>query len=74
MAKNFAELEAKMSPESKARSEAMAKILLSQTEKPLSVSTLCAQVEAMGGKLEVVARWPDGSFDTCNLAELAQSR
>ena len=74
MAKNFAELEAKMSPESKARIEAMTKTLLSEMEKPLSVSTLRAQVEAMGGKLEVVARWPDGSFDTCNLAELAMNR
>ena len=72
MAKKFSELEAKMSPESIARSNAIVQILLTEMEKPLSVSTLCAQIEAMGGKLEVVARWPDGSFDTCDLAELSQ--
>jgi hypothetical protein len=74
MAKKFNELRAKISPEARARSEAMTKKVLAEMEKPLSISTLCAQIEAMGGKLEVVARWPDGSFDTCDLAELSQTQ
>ena len=73
MAKNFSELEAKMSPESLARSEELARILLAEMEKPFSVSTLRAQVEAMGGKVEVITRWPDGSFDKCDLAELMET-
>lgn len=92
MAKNFKELQARMSPEARARSEAKAKKMIE--EMPLSelreardltqehlakvlrvkqaavsklerrtdmyLSTLEGVVKAMGGQLEILARFPDG--------------
>ena len=71
MAKKFSELEAKMSPEARLRAKLKAEKILAEMEKPPSISTLRAQIEAMGGKLEIAARWPDGSIDTCDPSELA---
>jgi len=92
MHKNYRELRAKMSPESRVRSEMKAKIILSEmalnelreavslTQESLAetmgvkqasiskmerrsdmyLSTLRKFIEAMGGKLEIVAIMPDG--------------
>ena len=105
MTKKFAELRAKMSPESQARSSAKAQALLS--EMPLNelrqalglsqqaladvlrvqqpsiammerrtdmyLSTLRSHIRAMGGELEVVAKFPDGSVKISNFGDISQS-
>jgi len=105
MAKKFAELRAKMSPESRARAEAKAEALLAEmplnelrqarglSQKMLAevlhvqqpsiakiekrtdmyISTLRSHIEAMGGELEVVARFPDGAVKITNFAELGKT-
>ena len=70
MAKNFSELAAKMSPESRARAETETRRMLA--EIPLDISELRSQVEAMGGRLEIVARWPDGSTNTFDPAKYSR--
>ena len=102
MAKKFAELRARMSPESRARAAAKATAMLAEmplnelrqarglSQKVLAevlrvqqpaiakiekrtdmyISTLRSHIEAMGGELEVVARFPDGSVKISNFAEL----
>lgn len=101
MAKKFSELEAKMSPESRERSDTLYRKLL--TEMPLNelrqaralsqvklaetlhvnqaavskierrtdmyISTLRAYIRAMGGDLEIVAKFPDGEVKIANFAE-----
>lgn len=105
MAKKFAELRAKMSPESRVRAEAKAEAMLAEmplnelrqarglSQKMLAevlhvqqpsiakiekrtdmyISTLRSHIEAMGGELEVVARFPDGSVKITNFAELGKT-
>ena len=102
MARKFAELRAKMSPESQARAEAMTRQLLE--EMPLNelrrahemaqttigellgmsqpevskleqrsdalISTVRRYVQAMGGELEIVARFPDGTVKINQFNEL----
>lgn len=102
MAKKFTDLRARMSPDSQARAEAKAQIML--TEMPLHelrqarglsqkmlaevlhvqqpsiakiekrtdmyLSTLRSHIEAMGGQLEIVARFPEGSVKISNFADL----
>ncbi len=102
MAKKFAELRSKMSPEARKRSEAMAQAMLAEmplhelrlarglSQKMLAealdvqqpaiakmekradmyISTLRSHIEAMGGQLEVVARFPDGSVKINNFSQL----
>lgn len=102
MAKKFAELRAKMAPESQARVEAKAQELLAEmplnelrqarglSQKVLAevlhvqqpsiaklekrtdmyISTLRSHIEAMGGQLEVIARFPDGAVKISNFAEI----
>lgn len=102
MAKKFAELRAKMAPESQARVEAKAQELLAEmplnelrqarglSQKVLAevlhvqqpsiaklekrtdmyISTLRSHIEAMGGQLEVIARFPDGVVKISNFAEI----
>lgn len=102
MAKKFAELRAKMSPETQARVEAKAQALLAEmplnelrqarglSQKELAevlhvqqpsiakmekrtdmyISTLRSHIEAMGGQLEVIARFPDGAVKIKNFADL----
>ena len=102
MAKKFSELRAKMSPESRARAEVKAKILLAEmplnelrqarglsqkmlaevlhVQQPsiakiekrtdMNISPLRSHIEAMGGQLEVVARFPDGVVKISNFAAL----
>jgi predicted transcriptional regulator len=92
MARNFKELRAKMSPQSRARSKAIAQQMMSElaldelrealdlTQEALAdalnvtqasiskmerrsdmyLSTLRKIIEAMGGKLEIIALMPDG--------------
>lgn len=101
MAKKFSELEAKMSPESRERSDVLYRKLLA--EMPLNelrqaralsqvklaetlhvnqaavskiehrtdmyISTLRAYIRAMGGDLEIVAKFPDGEVKIANFAE-----
>ena len=102
MTKKFAELRAKMSPESRARADEKAQVLLSEvplnelrqarglSQKVLAevlhvqqpsiaklerrtdmyISTLRSHIEAMGGELEVVARFPDGTVKISNFSNL----
>lgn len=104
MAKNFSDLRAQMSPESRARAEAKAEVMLAEmplnelrqarglSQKMLAevlhvqqpsiakiekrtdmyLSTLRSHIEAMGGELEVVARFPDGSVKISNFSELGK--
>ena len=101
MAKKFSELEAKMSPQSRERSDALYNNMLA--EMPLNelrqaralsqvklaetlhvnqaavskierrtdmyISTLRAYIRAMGGDLEIVAKFPDGEVKIANFAE-----
>ena len=101
MAKKFSELEAKMSPQSRERSDALYKNMLA--EMPLNelrqaralsqvklaetlhvnqaavskierrtdmyISTLRAYIRAMGGELEIVAKFPDGEVKIVNFEE-----
>ena len=101
MAKKFAELEAKMSPASRARSDALYEKLVAEMPlhelrqaKALSqvklaealkinqaavskmenrtdmyISTLRDYIRAMGGDLEIVARFPDGTVRINNFAD-----
>jgi transcriptional regulator with XRE-family HTH domain len=102
MARKFAELEAKMSPEAIARSnaryqemfaemplhelrrargmsqETLAKLLrikqpnVAKLEKrtDIYISTLRAAIEAMGGTLDIVARFPDGAVKITNFSSI----
>ncbi len=102
MAKKFSELEAKMSPERKARiaeevKKALADMPLNElrnarglSQKVLAealhiqqpaiakmekrtdmyISTLRSHVEAMGGELEVIARFPDGDVRISNFSQI----
>ncbi len=102
MAKKFSELRSRMSPESRARAEAKAQIMLAEmplnelrqarglSQKMLAevlhvqqpsiaklekradmyLSTLRSHIEAMGGELEVIARFPDGAVKISNFSDL----
>lgn len=102
MAKKFAELRAKMSPESQARAQARAQVMLAEmplnelrqarglSQKMLAevlhvqqpsvakierrtdmyLSTLRSHIEAMGGRLEVIAQFPDGSVKITNFSDI----
>ena len=102
MAKKFAALRARMSPESRARADAKAQAMLAEmplnelrqarglSQKMLAevlhvqqpsiakiekrtdmyISTLRSHIEAMGGRLEVVARFPDGTVKLSNFSDL----
>ena len=102
MAKKFAELRARMSPESQARAQAKAQAMLAEmplnelrqarglSQKMLAevlnvqqpaiakmekrtdmyLSTLRSHIEAMGGQLEVVARFPDGAVRISNFSDI----
>jgi predicted XRE-type DNA-binding protein len=102
MAKKFADLKAKMSPESQARVKAKAEALMGEmplqelrqarglSQKMLAellhvqqpsiaklerrtdmyISTLRSHIEAMGGELELIARFPDGAVKIRHFAEI----
>ena len=71
MAKKFEELRAKMSPESRAESEAAAQKILDE-KFPLSIENLRSQMEVMGGQLQLVARFPDGVVKTFDLSDYSR--
>ena len=105
MARKFSELEAKMSAEAIARSDAryremiaemplhelrrargisqekLAKVLhikqpnVAKLEKrtDIYISTLRVTIEAMGGTLDIVARFPDGSVKITNFSSIGES-
>lgn len=105
MTKKFSELRARMSPESRARSEAKAGVMLAEmplhelrqarglSQKMLAevlhvqqpsiakiekrtdmyLSTLRSHIEAMGGELEVIARFPDGVVKISNFSDIGDS-
>lgn len=105
MAKKFSELEAKMSPASRARANAKFHALLEEmplhelrrarglsqkalaevlhVEQPaiaklerradMYISSLRAHIEAMGGELEIIARFPDGAVRIQNFTALASA-
>lgn len=102
MAKKFSELRAKMSPASRARSNALAKMMLDEmplhelrqarglsqqqlaetldVQQPaiaklerrtdMYLSTLRSHIEAMGGELEIIARFPEGAVKIKNFSDL----
>ncbi|MBJ7580490.1 XRE family transcriptional regulator [Aeromonas veronii] len=104
MAKKFAELRAKMAPESQARAAEKTQSMLSEmpldelrqarglSQKMLAeilhvqqpaiakmekrtdmyLSTLRSHIEAMGGELEVVARFPEGAVKVTNFSDLGR--
>lgn len=104
MAKKFADLRAKMSPEARAQAEEKANAMLAEmplnelrqarglSQKMLAevlhvqqpsiakiekrtdmyISTLRSHIEAMGGQLEVVAKFPDGAVKISNFSELGK--
>lgn len=104
MAKKFAELRAKMSPEARVQAEERANAMLAEmplnelrqarglSQKMLAevlhvqqpsiakiekrtdmyISTLRSHIEAMGGQLEVVAKFPDGVVKISNFSELGK--
>lgn len=106
MARKFAELEAKMSPESRLRSDAIFMELLAEMPlhelrqaKALSqvklaellhvnqaaiskmehrtdmyISTLRDYIRAMGGDLEIVAKFPEGSVKIANFTSIEMER
>lgn len=102
MAKKFSDLRAGMSPQSRARSDAMTQTMLADmplnelrrarglsqqklaevlnVQQPtiakmekrtdMYLSTLRSHIEAMGGELELVARFPDGAVKIRTLRDL----
>ena len=105
MANKFSDLRSRMSPESQARSETRAQVMLAEmplnelrqarglSQKMLAevlhvqqpsiakmekrtdmyLSTLRSHIEAMGGQLEVVARFPDGAVKISNFGDIGSS-
>ncbi len=102
MTKKFTDLRARMTPESQARADEKARMMLAEmplnelrqarglSQKMLAevlriqqpavaklekrtdmyLSTLRSHIEAMGGELEVVARFPDGAVKISNFSDL----
>jgi len=102
MTKKFADLRARMTPESQTRADEKARVMLAEmplnelrqarglSQKMLAevlhiqqpavaklekrtdmyLSTLRSHIEAMGGELEVVARFPDGAVKISNFSDL----
>lgn len=103
MAKKFSILRDAMSPESRARSDAMAQLMLSEmplnklrqardlSQKMLAdvlgvqhpsiikmehrtdmyITSLRSHIQAMGGELDVIARFPDGSVKINRFSDIA---
>jgi len=69
MAKKFSELRAPRSPAAQQQANKKAKALLS--EMPLRA--LCSHIEAMGGELDIIAGFPDGTVKISNFTELGST-
>lgn len=106
MAKKFADLEAKMSPASRARSDvlyrqliaemplhelrqakAMSQVKLAESlhvnqaavskienRTDVYISTLRGYIRAMGGDLEIIAKFPDGAVKISNFTGIEEER
>src|SRR5512139_2847256 len=106
MARKYAELRARMSPQSRAQARARARAMLAEmplaelrrargmSQKALAemlhvqqpsiarlekradmyLSTLRSHIAAKGGRLEVIARFPDGAVKIRNFSDLANGR
>src|SRR5512139_2679001 len=104
MARKYAELRARMSPQSRAQARARARAMLAEmplaelrrargmSQKSLAemlhvqqpsiarlekrtdmyLSTLRSHIEAMGGELEVIARFPDGAVRISTFSEIGK--
>src|SRR5712692_8306882 len=83
MAKNFRELEAKMSPEARARSDAktrkmIGEMALNELRQAMGITqerlakALRKAIEAMGGKLEIRAKFPAGEVRIRQFGGLAR--
>ncbi len=85
MAKKFSELRAAMSAPARQQADRQAKFMLAEVlhvQQPsiakmekrtdMYLSTLRSHIEAMGGELEVIARFPDGAVKISNFTELGQ--
>ncbi len=83
MTNKFSELRARMSPQSQARATALTQTMLAEilhVQQPsiakkekrtdMYLSTLRSHIEAMGGQLEVIARFPEGSVKINNFSDL----
>ena len=66
MAKKFSELRAVMSPAAQQQANKKAKAILS--EMPLHA--LCSHIDALGGEVGMIARFPDGVVKISNVTEL----
>ncbi len=97
MAKKFADLRAKMSPQAQAllaemplnelrQARGLSQKMLSEVlhvQQPaiakmekrtdMYISTLRSHIEAMGGQLEVIARFPDGVVKISNFADIEEA-
>ena len=83
MAKKFTELRAGMSQAAREKADGMARQMLAEVlhvQQPsiakiekrtdMYLSTLRSHIEAMGGELDVIARFPDGSVKINNFTDL----
>ena len=105
MARKFTDLQAKMSPAARARSEARARAMLAdmplqelrlarglsqetlaatlkvrqasisklERRADMYISTLRSHIQAMGGELDIVARFPDGEVRISNFEDVGPS-
>jgi hypothetical protein len=71
MAKKFSDLRAQMKPEAlHVQQPSIAKI---EKRTDMYLSTLRSHIEAMGGELDIIARFPDGSVKISNFADLGKA-
>ena len=69
MAKKFSELRAAMSPAAQQQANKKAKAMLSE----MPFHALPSHIEAMGGELDIIARFPDGTVKISNFVELGST-
>ena len=74
MAKKFSELRSKLSPAAQERAEAklVEQPSIAKIEKrtDMYLSTLRSHIQAMGGELDIIARFPDGVVKINNFTDL----
>lgn len=74
MAKKFSELRSKLSPAAQERAEAklVEQPSIAKIEKrtDMYLSTLRSHIQAMGGELDIIARFPDGVGKINNFTDL----
>ncbi len=74
MAKKFSELRSKLSPAAQERAEAklVEQPSIAKIEKrtDMYLSTLRSHIQALGGELDIIARFPDGVVKINNFTDL----